>query len=246
MDKAFKSISESPYSKVYVDLATTLGIARFIQTTAGGQAIITFHTNLEKFKREEIYKSSQKRKTSPTDRTDWTYDNGFYYLMKRRQVVVKRNLREQLQALNELIEPITRFCYVVLEDIAVPFGTINISSFHKQSMLYGVVEHASNVKYRIAPNEWFNAVREHIENKFKYKPFEMNKENLTIWTTGKTKKIINRKKSSINYANYIKRNWGETFANDDEITDHNEADALCMMYYDQVIRKDKEKWFDLQ
>ncbi len=157
---------------------------------------------------------------SISKRTIYVEIDGTYHLVKPKLIKTKLTLKEQLKKLSDFIKGNSIFIdELIVELPAVPFGAININSLRKQFGLYSIVELASNdgIDKEIAPNEWFKW----IINEFPpYNVFNENKNK---------ERKIDRKKTSKLIANVIMK---DIYGLDKEIKDDNEADAICIAYYE--------------
>ncbi len=229
-----------------LDLATHLGYA----IIEDNKIIESGDFNLAKRPRTIKYISSKKRKTIPPNTTlhhnvhygyhsvrveglelDYYYDwrinedewylfqDGYWYLIKEKTIIDKFTLKEQLERLYDWSKLNTNnTSKIVVEAPAVPFGSININSLRKQFGLYSIVELKgwNGIDKEIRPNEWFSW----IKNEFP--PY-----NVFVEKNGKRK--IDRKATSKLIANVIMKDINGL---EKEIKDDNEADAICIAYYE--------------
>ncbi len=242
--------------KLVIDLATHLGWAIILDNKI---ILESGNLNLAKEKEEISYVSSKKRKTFPKD-AEYTEENGFlnvegnkdkynskarlwngewylfqddyWYLIKNKEITRKFEFRQQVRRLETFIFEKTKGLFseqLIVEAPAIPFGAININSIRKQFGLYAIVELASydGIGKEIAPNEWFKW----ITNEFP--PYIVFNENK------KGERKIDRKATSKLIANVIMK---DIYGLDKEIKDDNEADAICIAYYE--IKNGEEKGGD--
>ena len=97
----------------------------------------------------------------------------------------------------------------------------NFDAIRKQFGLYAILESVVSEHREITPNEWFNWIVDELPH-------------LKVWVENKNSKKVHRKKTSRAIASYLL---------DKEIKDDNEADAICMLFFDnqELFMKYKEK-----
>ena len=203
--------------KLYIDLATRIGWARYNNGT-----ITSGFYDLDKETIIEEYVSSQCRKTVPDkgipeeNSYKFNHEKDKWCLIKEKKVVKHLTIQEQYERLIESLT-IKDDCKVlptefIIEQQAVPTGQISkrFEAIKKQFGLYAITKLQLGDVREIRPNDWFDWISD------KYSTYK-------VFKTIKTGTKIDRKATSLAIANHcvVKK-----------IIDHNEADAICMLMFD--------------
>lgn len=196
-------INDNKTQKLYIDIGTKTGLASLNYDNE----IVSWNVDLSKERYIKTYASSSCTKKEK-GRSSWDENKQKWCLIKMKKVIHINTISQQLKKFQDiLIDGFNNDYKFIIEE---PHTTGNFSS-RKTLALFGIADLTLDNGYKeIKETIWFKWITDKLP-KFK------------VWNNGVNTKKVNRKKTSMEIASFL---LGK------EIKDDNEADAICMLFYD--------------